>query len=202
MMKELFNLGKFEFYYKVASLESKNNEQKQLVQGKLQQLGEVDPEKAKTYEAQLVQLKNEIDELDVKLKSHTEQDKQWQQIQELGKKLEAAGKSLSELKEKETAFNQLERKLVEYEKCVLQFKSRIETLDASNKKISQKTALIESYTQKLQTQEAEIRQNEATLLEIKPDYENRELLKQRAEELGKVVQIVGLESKTAIEKER
>jgi len=202
MMKELFNLGKFEFYYKVASLESKNNEQKQLVQGKLQQLGEVDPEKAKTYEAQLVQLKNEIDELDVKLKSHTEQDKQWQQIQELGKKLEAAGKSLSELKEKETAFNQREKKLVEYEKCVLQFKNRIETLDVSNKKISQKTALIESDTQKLHTQEAEIRQNEATLLEIKPDYENRELLKQRAEELGKVVQIIGIESKTAKEKER
>jgi exonuclease SbcC len=96
----------------------------------------------------------------------------------------------------------MEKKLVEYEKCVSQFKNRIETLDASNKKISQKTTLIENETQKLKTQEAEISRNEATLLEIKPDYENRELLKQRAEELGKVVQIVGLESKTAKEKER
>ena len=202
MMKELFNLGKFEFYYKVASLESKNNEQKQLIQGKLQQLGEIDPEKAKTYEAQLVLLKNEIDELDGKLKAQIEQETRWQQIQELAKKLEAARKSLSELKEKEPAFSQMEKKLVEYEKCVLQFKNRIETLDSSDGKISLKKALIEKDTQKLLTQEVEISQNEATLLEIKPDYENRELLKQRAEELGKVVQIVGLESKTAKDKER
>jgi DNA repair protein SbcC/Rad50 len=202
MMKELFNLAKFEFYNKVASLETKNNAQKQNIGGQLQQLGELDPEQLKAFEEQLVQLKKEIEELDVKLKSQTEKDKQWQQIQELAKKLEAAGKSLSELKEKEPAFSQMEKKLVEYEKCVLQFKNRIETLDASNKKISQKTALIENDTQKLQTQETEINRNEATLLEIKPDYENRELLKQRAEELGKVVQIVGLESKTAKEKER
>jgi exonuclease SbcC len=202
MMKELFNLGKFEFYNKVASLEIKNNAQKQNIGGQLQQLGELDPEQVKIYETQLVQLKLEIEELDVKLKSQLEHDKQWQQIQELAKKLELAGKSLAELKEKEPAFAQLEKKLVEYEKCVLQFKNRIETLDASNKKISQKTALIESETQKLKTQEAEISRSEATLLEIKPEYENRELLKQRAEELGKVVQIVGLESKLIKEKER
>jgi DNA repair protein SbcC/Rad50 len=202
MMKELFNLAKFEFYNKVASLETKNNAQKQNIGGQLQQLGEPDPEQLKAFEEQLVQLKKEIEELDVKLKSQTEKDKQWQQIQELAKKLDAAGKSLSELKEKEPAFSQMEKKLVEYEKCVLQFKNRIETLDASNKKISQKTALIENDTQKLQTQETEISRNEAALLEIKPDYESRELLKQRAEELGKVVQIVGLESKTAREKER
>jgi exonuclease SbcC len=54
MMKELFNLGKFEFYNKVASLEIKNNAQKQNIGGQLQQLGELDPEQIKIYEAQLV----------------------------------------------------------------------------------------------------------------------------------------------------
>ena len=202
MMKELFNLAKFEFYNKVTSLETKNNAQKQNIGGQLQQLGELNPELLNAYEAQLIQLKKEIEELDVKLKSQTDKDKHWQQIQELAKKLEAAGKSFSELKGKEPAFAQMEKKLVEYEKCVLQFKNRIETLDASNNKISQKTTVIEKDTKRLLIQEVEIRQNESTLLEIKPDYENRELLKQRAEELGKVVQIVGLESKTAREKER
>ena len=45
MMKELFNLEKFEFYYKVVSLERKNDEKRQHNQGQLQQLGEVDPRK-------------------------------------------------------------------------------------------------------------------------------------------------------------
>ena len=202
MMKELFNLGKFEFYYKVVSLESKNNEQKQLIQGKLQQLGEVDPEKANTYEAQLVQLKNEIDELDGKLKAYSNQEAQWQQIQELAKKLESAKQTLAGLKEKEPGFREMEKTIFKYEKCVSQFKNRLDALEASDKKIVQKTELIKNETQKLITQEAEIHRDETILLEIKPGYETRELLKQRAEELGKVAKIIELKNKIAKEKER
>lgn len=202
MMKELFNLGKFEFYYKVASLESKNNEQKQLVHGKLQQLGEVDPEKAKTYEAQLIQLKNEIDELDGKLKALRNQEAQWQQIQELAKKLESAKQTLAGLKDKEPGFREMEKTILQYEKCISQFKNRLDALEASSKKITQKTELIKNETQKLTSQEDEIHRDETILLEIKPGFETRELLKQRAEELEKVVQIVGLENKIAKEKER
>ena len=202
MMKELFNLGKFEFYYKVASLESKNNEQKQLVQGKLQQLGEIDPEKAKTYEVQLGQLKNEIDELDGKLKAYRIQEAQWQQIQELAKKLESAKQTLAGLKENEPGFREMEKTILKYEKCVSQFKNRLDALEASDKKIVQKTELIKNETQKLITQEAEIHSDDTILLEIKPGYETRELLKQRAEELEKVAKIIELKNKIAKEKER
>ena len=37
-MKELFNLGKYEFYYKVVSLETRNNEQKHILEGELKGL--------------------------------------------------------------------------------------------------------------------------------------------------------------------
>ncbi|MBK6283571.1 MAG: AAA family ATPase [Draconibacterium sp.] len=57
MLKELFNLGKFELYYKTVALESKNNEQKQNLQGQLQQLGEIDANKIAELETQLLELK-------------------------------------------------------------------------------------------------------------------------------------------------
>jgi exonuclease SbcC len=44
MMKELFNLAKYEFFYKVTALESKNNAAKQNIEGQLQQLGAIDLE--------------------------------------------------------------------------------------------------------------------------------------------------------------
>jgi len=44
MMKELFNLEKFELYYKVVSLENKNNSQKENLDGQLKQLGAIDPQ--------------------------------------------------------------------------------------------------------------------------------------------------------------
>ncbi|MDO8951683.1 MAG: AAA family ATPase, partial [Draconibacterium sp.] len=202
MMKELFNLGKFEFYYKVASLESKNNEQKQLIHGQLQQLGDVDPEKTKIYEAQLIQLKNEIGEQEVKLKTLREQETQWQQIQELANKLKSAKHTLADLKEKEPGFNEMEKTILQYEKCVSQFKNRLDALEASDKKIALKTELIKNETQKLINQEAEIKRDETVLLEIKPGYETRELLKQRAEELEKVARIIELKNKIGKEKER
>ena len=72
MMKELFNLEKFELYYKVASLENKNNAQKENLDGQLKQLGAIDPEQVKLYEEQLGKLKTEIGQLS---KSVTDQQK-------------------------------------------------------------------------------------------------------------------------------
>ena len=63
MMKELFNLEKFELYYKVVSLENKNNSQKENLDGQLKQLGAIDPEQIKLYEEQLTQLRAEISQL-------------------------------------------------------------------------------------------------------------------------------------------
>jgi exonuclease SbcC len=202
MMRDLFNLEKFEFSSRVTFLESKNNEQKQLIHGQLQQIGEIDSEKAKTYEAQLIQLKNEIVEQELKLKSYREQEIQWQQIQELANKLKSAKQTMAGLKEKEPGFTEMEKTILQYEKCVSQFKNSLDTLETSDKKIALKTELIKNETQKLIKQEAEIKSDETILLEIKPGYEAREMLKQRAEELEKVARIIELKSTIADNKKR
>lgn len=199
MMKELFNLEKFELYYKVASLESKNNEQKQLIHGQLQQLGEMDPEKAKIFEAQLVQLETERKKQDEKLKKLQKEENQWQQVQELAKKLKSATQTLTTLNKKKHEFIILEKTILQYEKCVLQFKNNLDALEASDRKIAIKTQLIQNETQKLKSQEAEINKKEKFLSEIKPDYETREILKQRAEELEKISKIITLGNKTEAE---
>ena len=71
MMKELFTLEKFELYYKVVSVESKNNAQKQNIQGQLQQLGEIDPEQIKSSEEQLFLLKKEIEEFECNIENNS-----------------------------------------------------------------------------------------------------------------------------------
>jgi DNA repair protein SbcC/Rad50 len=202
MMKELFNLAKFEFYNKVASLETKNNAQKQNIGGQLQQLGEPDPEQLKAFEAQLVQFKKEIEELDVKLKSQTEKDKQWQQIQELAKKLEAAGKSLSELKKRSPLFRKWRKNWLSMKNVFCSSKTGLKHWMPVTIRFRKKLRSLKTIHKNYKRRKQKSAGMKRTLLEIKPDYESRELLKQRAEELGKVVQIVGLESKTAREKER
>jgi DNA repair protein SbcC/Rad50 len=199
MMKELFNLGKFELYYKVTSLETKNNEQIQHIQGQLQQVGEVDTEKLKSFEEELAQLKEEIAEQDEKLKTLQHEEVIWKQIQELAVKLETAKKILSNLKENEPAFIQLEKSITQYENCVARFQNILDSLDLSDKKIVQKTAQIDFESHQKEILETEIATNDKILAEIKPLWEGRELLKQQADELEKLLKIKTLVRK--IEKE-
>ena len=202
MLKELFNLEKFELYYKTVALETKNNEQKQNLQGQLQQLGEIDPNKIVELETQLLELKNALDELEEKLKSQQLQETQFQQLLELTKKLGTAKTTLENLQKQEPDFLQLEKTTLQYEKCVLQFKNLLDALETSTKKVADKSKQIESDSQKLAKEETEIARNETVLNEIKPSYETKESLKQRAEELGKLIQIKNSNATIASENDR
>lgn len=61
MMKELFNLDRFELYYKVASLETKASHQKQNIEGQLQQLAEISREAVAQKDAELLAIQQEIE---------------------------------------------------------------------------------------------------------------------------------------------
>ena len=202
MMKELFNLGKYEMYYKVVSLESKNTGQRQKLEGQLQQLGNVDPEQVNQYQLQLEQLKKELEELLEKQTSLQQKDTQLKQLKELVKKVAEAQLSFQQLKEKEPQFNELEAKTEKFERCIIQFKSLMDALDVSNSKIKQKNKQVELETEKLKQIEKETEQSEKLFIEIKKDYEERESLKKQADELKKVLRIIELLQKVEKEEDR
>lgn len=202
MMKELFSLEKFELYYKVTALEAKNNARKQNLEGQLQQLGEVDPEQVKKYREQLDQLKKEMEEQALQLVKLQKQEGEWKRLQELNKKLADNEIALKQLQEKESDYKKLEKIIADYELCVMQFKHLLESLKSSTKKIAQKEVQVQQDSEKLKKEEAEIKALEKRLAEIKPAYEKREELKQKADELGRLLKIRELAKKIAIDQER
>jgi exonuclease SbcC len=192
MMKELFNLEKFELFYKVTSLESKNNAQKQNIEGQLQQLGTIDPEQLKLYEEQLIQAKIEIAQLSKTLNLSQQKEVELKKLQELVKKLADTQLNLRQLKEKEPEFSAIEVTIRNYEQCFVQFKSLLDALTLSYQKIVQKTELIQAETSGLKRAEEEIATSEAAFTELKLAYDGRDLLKQQAEELTKMVRLNAL----------
>src|SRR5690606_26776835 len=70
MMKELFDLGKYEFSGKVSALETKNNAHKQHIEGQLQQLGEINESQIDVQQQELNILLNELIQLDHKSKTY------------------------------------------------------------------------------------------------------------------------------------
>jgi exonuclease SbcC len=186
MMKELFNLERFELYYKVTSLESKNNAQKQNLEGQLQQLGVIDPEQVKQFEEQLNQHKADIATLGESLAGNQRKDAEWKLLQELVKKMADAQQKLKQLKDRESEFIQLETIIRNYEQCLIQFKSLLDAQAISNQKVVQKTGQIEKETINLRKSEEEIKSSETAFAELKIAYDNRDLLRQQAEELVKM----------------
>jgi DNA repair protein SbcC/Rad50 len=202
MMKELFNLEKFELYLKVASLENKNNAQKQNIEGQLQQLGVIDPELAKRYEEKLAQLKTEIGQISKILTDNQRREVEWKKLRELVRKMAETQLRLKQLKDKEPEFAALETTIRNYEHCLIQFKSQVDALTQSDKKIIQKSGLIEKEIVNLKNAEAEIAASEATFTKIKEDYDHRDLLRQKADELVKIARLNVLQTAVFNDEER
>ncbi|WP_346858035.1 SMC family ATPase [uncultured Draconibacterium sp.] len=186
MMKELFNLEKFELYYNVTSLETKNNAKKQTIEGQLLQLGEINPDHVKIYDEQLIQLNKELAELDKTLRQNQQKEQEWQKIKELSTKSVAAKTELANLLKQEPEYIQLEKTIRQYEKSVFEFKTTFDLLEASTKKIASQSNQIEQDSIKLQKEETEINAQEKTLAALQTEFDKREKLKQQAEELEKL----------------
>lgn len=202
MMKELFNLDRFELFYKVTSLESKNNAQRQHIQGQLQQLGSIDPQQLKQYEEQLTQVKLAINQLSKTLTVNQKKEAEWKQLQELMKKIEDIQSQLMQMKEQEKEFTALEKDIHHFEQCQIQFKSLLDALTLSTQKITQKTLLIERETASQKKSEEEIALAERSFTELKTAYDSRDLLRQQAEELVKMARLNVLSASVVLEQER
>jgi len=109
MMKELFNLEKYELYYKVVSLESKTNQQLQNLEGQLQQLGEVHPEQIQVIEEALEKLVVAIGALTAEQTCQQKQEEALRKLKELTAKTAESEQAVNWLKAQEPEFAGLEK---------------------------------------------------------------------------------------------
>ena len=193
MMKELFNLGKYEFYYKVVSVESRNNSQKQNIEGQLQQLGTPDPEQLKMFQEQLIIMENEIKEQDLKLRKFQNEEEKLRNLQTLVLKKNDAEKYHNTLVLEEPYFIELEKKIARYEQCVISFKHLLNNLNELRIKEKDRKELIEKDSKLNQLETDKINLLETKLNQLKPLYEKREELIRKSVELTTLLRIKKLE---------
>jgi len=189
MMKELFNLEKYELFYKVTSLEAKNNQKLQNLEGQLQQIGEIAPELIQTLEKSLEQVKKEINENITRQKSHQQQEEKLRNLKELTDRITKTKADLTLLKAQETEFLLLEKTLREYEYCLLNFKSLLDASKESNTRITSFEQNISADREQLKSIEAQLTTLKLSFEAIKKSYEEREYLRHKSEELDKIARI-------------
>lgn len=196
MMKELFNLGKFELYYKTASVEKANNEKKQHLEGQLLQLGEVSTGQVEELQKQLMINNKALHENAKKLQDIQKKEQQYAYLKQLFDKKAETAEKLKKLTEQKDPMNKRASKVKEFENCRLNFSHLVEN---HNETIAKLKGLQQKLQKNRKTHEKlkqALLQNEEAIEKIELKYQNREQHKQEAEDMQKIAEILRMNIKS------
>lgn len=112
---------------------------------------------------------------------------------ELIQKRDKAERNLNVLIKQEPEYNQLKIEVERYELCAMSFKHLLDSLKEYRSKVQSRSELIESDKIKLETLNKNIKKLEKELGDLKPQYEKRDELKRKADELDTLLKIKQLD---------
>lgn len=189
MMKELFNLEKFELFNKVAFLESKNNKQLQTIEGKLQQLGDLNPEQVDAIQNNIHILTGETAQKANELAALQSKEAAFAKLKDISEKINNLKITLQQLSLEKPKFTVLEQQIKKYEYCLLNFKALLDAKTKISANINRVETELRADENALTSVNQKVQEAEKSFEKAKQDFDTRECLKQQAEELDKIFKI-------------
>jgi len=186
MMKELFNLEKYDLFRKAASLDKRNNDKRQFLEGQLSSLGDVSAEQIEQLKEQLSQYHDLAKELSAELEQKRKELEEWKRLKELNIKKEKLLADRKELEEKTAAISRLEDQLKEYEYCLVHFKGLMEQEQQAQKNINLLNEALRIETQSLKKTLDELADKQQQQVTLKADYDQRDRLNAEADDLDRI----------------
>lgn len=202
MLKDIFQLEKFEFYYQTVSLERKNDAVMQELSGRLTQLGDVTEEavqlKSETLQQLTDQHKTAIDEL-TKLQTKESEATSLKKLLDDRAEKQTILKTLLDQKPE---IDQLEKQVAQYEYCLLHFKGLMDAVTSIIENQSRKRGELTDVSERLQGIQSQLRIDEPKLQTVTADYNQLEILNKEKNEYETVLSIKGLEEKISAEQQK
>lgn len=190
MMKELFQLEKYDLSRNVGSLSKQNDLALSNVDGQLMGLGEVTKEMLAEGEQQLEHLRLQIQQISNELVVQTELESNFQKLKLGAEKIQMLQSRLAALDSQRAAMQEREAALKTFETCSLHFKSIFDQKSKLLADITRDERIAAANQVKLTELAALLGKQQETLQMLKPRYEKREELIATAEELEKVMRII------------
>jgi exonuclease SbcC len=200
MMKELFQLEKYDLSRKVGTLSKQNDLELSSLDGQLISLGEVTPEMVTAEDIKREEIRQQIKAVSVELTEQTELENQFQKLKQVAEKLQLLVSQIASLEAHKPEMELREETLRVFELCSLHFKSLLDRKKSSQAAIERDHVTYSKNVQRSNELETLLLQQREILSAVQPRYEKREELLDTAEELEKVIQIIG--NKTVLEKNR
>ena len=144
MLKEIFQLDKYEFFYQTASLEKKNNEAIQNLKGRLSHFESATQELINEKEILVTELAESLDKEKAILKEQKTAAGEQELLKKLFEDLESSRKQLDHLKADEKLYAQQAKKISDYDYCHRHFKDSLNRKRELEESVSRrKKAIIE-----------------------------------------------------------
>lgn len=193
MMKELFQLERFDLQPQTRRLQEKNDAAIQRLSGQLLEVEFASAELLAEKESALKKLRRGLKQEEKQLRRQEKEEKALHTLKEQFQKIEQLQAESKDLALKEEEFRRREARLADYLQCRAEFKGLLERRAENALRVADAEAEWQDKSaarQELQTQSAGEEERFKTLQSA---YRERETLKQKAAELFRVLQIRELE---------
>jgi len=189
MVKELFNLHRFDLSFNTSRLQKRNDEALNRCIGRLQQLGEISEEAIGQNRDELQLLILELENKTLLLQQMEAREQEMARTADLSRKLAAQQSSLDSLLAAGDEIREAEQRLYAFDECVREFKSDIELLDAKQKQYTEEEIRLTGLQEQLQRAFHAWNEAEQGFKAARITYDARESLLQRARELDECARI-------------
>lgn len=200
MMKELFQLEKYDLSRNVGSLSKRNDLAISNVDGQLTGLGEVTGEMVEAEEKRREEVRLEIKKVTEELRLQTELEAVFQKLKLTAEKVASLQMQLQKLEAERPQMQEREAILKIFETASLHFKSILDQKNTLNVSIARDQKIFENNKIRLDELTKLAEKQQELLTRLQPQYEKREELLDTADELEKVIQII--DNRTAAAKRK
>lgn len=189
MLKEIFNLHRYDLQSKTMLIENANKEQLSHVEGQLAEIGPVTEDHIARMEKDLGEAITLQTRIDKELKIKQDEEKAQQSLSELFAKLDKQFSIVADLEKQKPIFERREKTLQEYELCVQQFKDILEQESTQRDSLSELRKSLEENRESFKKLNADLAKKKMQVDRVKKQYEGREALKEESEDLGVVLKV-------------
>lgn len=189
MMKDLFNLDKYDLSRKIGGLNSKNKLLLENLTGQLMSLGDATPDMVVHHEFELKLAHQEIKVLIEDLTQQIVFDKTLTDLRQANEKIQHLTVQLTDLYSKKGTFILKENTLKTYEICTRQFKSLLDLKKSNQVTFKRNNEVFTQYKERLEMIELLMTNDQKKLKILRPQYEQKESLLSKSQELEMVIEI-------------
>jgi len=190
MMKELFNLQRFDLLNKTQRLGSRNNEQIQVISGRMQEL-QVSPDELDTLNSSLKEAREALQQLQKKGEEQRVREKEFARLADLQSKLIEAENALRQLREQEEAYQFRKQNLMSFEECRRRFNAKNEQLNLLKRQVEKSRQELERIKAVRMEQEEEILIRKKAFARVEELFKQNE---QRQKEISDLKQLAAIRS--------